>query len=353
MPHGVDILPVSGRPTPPPPRPSRAGDFFVSVAAICWFFLASDLAARSAAGISQRLDSLALGSVLKPLFLLFLLAVGYSALELASRRQSSTRTLLGLPRRPTSAREWATGAAIGWAALLLAVLPVAMFGALRVQMWTEPRAFVYLAANLLGAALGALAVEVGFRGYAFRRLIEAIGPTGASILLSLLFGLVFGHGSDASLISVTVLTIFGLLLSRAWLRTYGLWLGWGLGFGWIAAAGILFGLPVGGSTDLSSVVQTVAVGGRALTGGRFGLEAAPFTAVVLLFAAIALIRLTRDYSWNYTHRPIVPGGYPVEVRPPAAHAAVAAAEESNRPVPLVQILPATPEERSAPPPPPR
>ena len=347
-------MPAFG-PTPPPPRPSRAGDFFVSIAALCWFFLATELAARSAAGISQRLDSVALGSVLKPLFLLFLLAVGFATLEMVSRRQTSTRAILGLPRRPTAGREWATGVAIGWGALVLAVLPVAVFGALRVRMWTEPRAFVYLGANLLGAALWALAVEVGFRGYAFRRMIEAIGPTAASILLSLVFGLTFGlasgHGSGASLVSVTVVLIFGLLLSLAWLRTYGLWLGWGLGYAWVASAGILFGLPVGGSTDLSSVVQTVAVGSRALTGGRFGLEAAPFTVVAMLCAVVGLIRLTRDWSWNYTFRPIFPGGYPVEVAPPAVHAAVVAAEESSRDVPLVQILPATPKERSAAPPP--
>ncbi len=302
---------------------------------------------------------MALGSVLKPLFLLFLLVVGISALEMMSRRRSSTRAMLGLPRRPTSGREWATGAAIGWGALILAVLPVAVFGGLRVQMWTEPRAFVYLGANLLGAAMGALGVEVGFRGYAFRRMTEAIGAAGASILLSLVFGVVFGlglasgHGSPAPLVSVAVVSLLGLLLSGAWMRTRGLWVGWGLGFAWVAAEGILFGLPVGGSTDLSSVVQTAAVGSRALTGGRFGVEAAPFTVVALLVAAAALIRLTRDWSWNYTYRSIVAGGYPVEVAPPAAHAAVAAAEEesSRAAAPLVQILPATPKERSAAPPP--
>ena len=58
---------------------------------------------------------------------------------------------------------------------------------------------------------------------------------------------------------------------------------------------------------------------------------------VLLIAIIVLQRITRDYAWNYTYTAPTPSGYPMDVPPPAAHAAMEAA-----PAPLIQILGNTP-----------
>jgi hypothetical protein len=110
--------------------------------------------------------------------------------------------------------------------------------------------------------------------------------------------------------------------------------------------GILFGLPISGISDFTSIVETRAVGHRWLTGGEYGPEGAAFTAIVLLIGIIILVRTTRDYAWEYTYVPIVAAGYPVEAPVPAAHAAM---EEQARPpaaVSLVQILPSTPQTRS-------
>jgi hypothetical protein len=84
-----------------------------------------------------------------------------------------------------------------------------------------------------------------------------------------------------------------------------------------------------------------------------------FTLFFLIVAIIVLILLTREYSWNYTHPPVIPGGYPLDVESPAAHAAMEA-EALARPPVLVQILSTTPETMSVhpqtipprPPPPP-
>jgi len=338
-------------PAPPPPRPSKTLDLVLAIAAVSWFLAARDLSARSASGISQRLDFLALGSLLRPLFLIFLLLVGFSVLDLLSRRRSSTRDLLGLPSRPTAREEFGVGAAIGWSAALLSILPILLFGSLRVQLWTEPRAFLYTVLTLAGAALGALALEIVFRGYAFRRLIDAIGPTGATLSMSLFYGLLFAFNRGSTSLGVLVIALLGLLLSMGWLRTHALWLPWGLNFAWTASLGLLFGLPTAGSTDLSSVIQTTPFGRRLITGGSFGPEAAPFTAIVLILAIAALVRLTRTYAWNYTHAPIIPAGYPVDIPPPAAHAAMSEPSAPPSPPPLVQILPSTPQQRSVPDPP--
>jgi hypothetical protein len=119
-----------------------------------------------------------------------------------------------------------------------------------------------------------------------------------------------------------------------------------LHFAWNASIGVLFGLPISGMDDFASVIQTRAVGPLWLTGGNYGPEGAGFTAIVLLIGVVILVRITRDYAWNYTHKPIVSGGYAVEVAPPAAHVAM---EQEAKPAPansLIQILPVTPQARS-------
>ncbi|HEU4635793.1 MAG TPA: CPBP family intramembrane glutamate endopeptidase, partial [Edaphobacter sp.] len=151
--------------------------------------------------------------------------------------------------------------------------------------------------------------------------------------------------NGANSIGVLVALLMGVLFSVAWFRTHGLWLGWGMHFAWTASMGILFGLPVSGHRDLSVLVATAATGHWWLTGGQYGPEAARLTLVALTLGLIVLVRVTRDYAWNYTHPPIVPGGYPMEAKPPAAHTAMEQAAQNYTPA-LVQILPSAPQGRS-------
>lgn len=325
-------------------RSNRTLQFALFVTSVAWIFSSQALAGRAANGIAIRFDLVSVQFFLAAIFFLFLLWVGFSILQAISSGGGSSREVLGLPRRPTSKREWALGLSIGWGMVVVAVLPMALAGALHVQLWMSPRAFWLALINLATIAAATLAEEVAFRGYPFRRLIEAIGPVGATVVMSLLFGLVHMFNPDATWSSVLMTVLAGLLLSVAWLRTHGLWLGWGVHFGWNASMGVLFGLPVSGFIGFSSVVQTRAIGRIWLTGGDYGPEAALFTALVLLVGMGVLVRATRNYSWHYTFKPIVPGGYPMDAPPPAEHVAM---EQQARPAPLVQILPTTPQNRSA------
>ena len=315
---------------------------------IAWSLSASLLSASSARGITNRFNfnvDAAL-PLLSSLFLLFLLSVGFSLLQTLSRKPASVRSVLGLPKRPTAAREWLLGAAIGWGMVVLAVLPMALTGSLHVGFWTEARALRLIAVNLAAIAAGSLAEEVIFRGYPFRCLIEAIGPVAATFGMSLLFGLARALQNGATRTGIFLAMLSGIIFSVAWLRTHGLWLAWGMRFAWIASMGVLFGLPVAGSVDFSTLIQTTAVGRTSLTGGDYGPEGATFTAIALLLGLIVLVRTTRDYAWHYTHAPIVPGGYPMDVPPPAAHTAMEEAQKARAPE-LIQILPTTPQSRSA------
>src|SRR5215469_226525 len=313
---------------------------------MAWYVASQSLAARSARGLTNRFNADGLRPLVASLFLLFLLAVGFSLLAAIARRPVSLRDLFGLPRRSTATREWLLGAAIGWGAAVLAVLPLALTGSLSIGFWTEPRAFGLMFINLAAVAAGTFAEEVVFRGYPFRCLIEATGPTRATVVLAALYSLAHtltGNGSPAAFL-LTFLA--GVMLALGWLRTHGLWLPWGIHFAWNASLGILFGLPVTGSVDGSTVIQTTAHGRAWFTGGLFGPEAGLFTAVALTVAIILLIRATRDYAWDYTHPLIIPGGYPMDVPPPAAHAAMEQEAGRTQESPLVQILPATPQGRS-------
>ncbi|HEY2040580.1 MAG TPA: CPBP family intramembrane glutamic endopeptidase [Edaphobacter sp.] len=316
------------------------------VATLAWSASSWLLAASSARGITHRLNIPAWQPFLSALFLLFLLAVGYLLLEMIARRPASFRSVLALPRRPSAGTEWLIGAALGWGMVVLAILPMALTGSLHVTFWTGPGTMRLLLITLLTLAAQALAIEVIFRGYAFRCLIETTGPVVATIVMSILFGLIQAILYGAGTPGIWMAIFIGVLLSVSWLRTHGLWIAWGLHFAWSASMGVLFGLPVKGSIDSAVLVQTIASGRRWFTGGSYGPEAARFTALALLAGLIVLVRVTRDYAWNYTHAPILPGGYPMEAKPPAAHVAMEQ-EQQNRPPALIQILPAPPQGRSA------
>ena len=330
-------------------RSERTLQLALFMTSVAWFLAAETVAGRAARGLSERFSLDAARPLLNSAFLLFLMALGFSLLQTIAKRRAPLRDVLGLPKRPTARREWLQGAALGWGMVVFAVIPMALAGTLHPQFWTRPRAFGLLLLNLATLAVAALAEEVAFRGYSYRRLIEGIGPVAATILMSLLFGV--GHllNPSATWASTLVTVLAGVLLSIAWLRTRGLWLGWGLHFAWNASMGVLFGLPVSGINDFASIVQTRAFGRPWLTGGDYGPEGAAFTVIVLLIGMVLLVRVTRDYAWHYTYVPIVAAGYPMEARPPAAHVAMEEMAQPTRPaapVSLVQILPSTPQTRS-------
>ncbi len=227
-------------------RTGKAFQLALFGTAVAWSISSSLLSASSARGITNRFNIDIARPLLAALFFLFLLAVGFSLLQTIARRPASARSVLGLPKRPTSGREWLLGAAIGWGMVVLAVLPLALTGSLHVAFWTDPSAVRLIFFNLAAIAAASLAEEVVFRGYPFRLLIEAIGPVGATFGMSLLFGLAraLQHGATRTAIFIAMLS--GVVFSVAWLRTHGLWLAWGMRFAWIASMGILFGLPVAG-----------------------------------------------------------------------------------------------------------
>jgi membrane protease YdiL (CAAX protease family) len=112
-----------------------------------------------------------------------------------------------------------------------------------------------------------------FRGYPFQRLEEATGAAGAIVVFSVLFALVHLSNPGASRLGLLNTVLIGMVLAIAYLRTRALWLCWGIHFGWNAALGVLFGLPVSGLRLFNVAVRSTTTGPRWLTGGSYGPEA--------------------------------------------------------------------------------
>lgn len=326
--------------SPVPPTPiSRSLHLALFVTGVLWLLAAHAVAFRAAEGIASRFGWSAVAQdLLVNLFLLFLILLGFTILNWIGTRQGSVRLANALPSRATVGEEWSRGAVIGWAAALMAVVPMVIAGALHPQFFPAAPAWGGLVVSVVSLLVAALASEVAFRGFLFRRLIDATGPTTATILLALIYSLIGSLGPNGTGISFVVMIFAGVLFSMAYLRTHALWLGWGLHFAWAAATAVLLGLPNAGIASYSTVVQTDSSGPAWLTGGIYGPDGALFTAIVFVVAMAVVYRATRNYAWTYTHAPIIPAGYPMDVPPPQAHVAMEQAAAASPA--LVQIAPA-------------
>ena len=225
----------------------------------------------------------------------------------------STRPGTGVVRRATAVEEFGVGAALGWGMIVACVLPIGLLGGLTITLWTGPRQWGLLVLDVVVLAIAALLEEVAFRGYPFQRLIEAIGPTGATLLMAVLFAVRHLQNPDATRVSTLVTVFAGWFLAMCYLRTRALWLSWGFHFAWNTAMGLLFGLPISGIRTFSAVIEANTSGPYWITGGGYGPEGSLIAAFVLLIGMLVLFRVTRGYAWDYSHPVIVPGGFPVDI----------------------------------------
>lgn len=296
------------------------------------------LAGIAANGFSQ-------GPWVRPLFFLFVLFIYlavFGGMGTVLDDQEHPYRAMGIARRAGWGEELALGAAVGWGLVIAVTAIIALFGALRIGFDDSAASWGSVGIAVVTLALASLVEEVAFRGYPFQRLIEVTGPAWAVIIASIAFGAKHAANPNATPRSVAVTMLAGVLFSVAYLRTRALWVGWGMHFAWNFALAVIFGLPMSGLREFSTLVRTRARGPLWLTGGNYGPEAS-LTAAIVLFAGIwVVIRVTRDYAWRYTHPEIVPGGIAVDIggHPVAAAYPPSAAVAPDKPADenaLVQI----------------
>jgi hypothetical protein len=306
------------------------------ILAILYYFLARSLARHGAQGLADEQWA----PLLEQAMLVFLLLFGYTALGFWFDRQPNQVRTQGFPLRQNWPGEVGVGLATGWAAALACVVPMALVGGIAISVTTGLSAWGWLLADAAFFALLALAEEITFRGLAFQRLAQAVGPFGATLGFAIFYALVQALVLGSSRASIVVSLMFSLLLSAAYLRTKALWLSWGINFGWKASRALLFGLAVDGINSHSPVVQGDPMGPFWLTGGGFGLDGSWVAFLVLLAALPVLFRLTRDLNYEYNAPVIVAAGIPVDLDAAARRQHEAATRATQPAAPgLVQILP--------------
>ena len=212
-------------------------------------------------------------AIFRPLLAAALFGIYAWLLTVADQVEEHRAAIMGLPIVNGWSRQLGAGCLLGVLLPIVAVIPVAIWGKITVGVHLNSRTPVRMLVVLAVLITGALAEELMFRGYPFQRLEEAIGPLGAIVVFSVLFGAVHLMNPGASALGLLNTVLIGIVLAIAYLRTRALWLPLGLHFGWNATLGLLFGLPVSGLDIFNVVTHSTADGPRWLTGGSYGIEA--------------------------------------------------------------------------------
>jgi membrane protease YdiL (CAAX protease family) len=291
--------------TSPSGRLQPVWSFLLSVA----FSIAAFVACSFIAALFTGEHVLRFEAIFRPLLAAALFGIYFWLLTVADQVEQQPVAVLGFPIVAGWKRQLGAGCILGLILASLAVTPVVIWADVSVDIHANPRAFGRAVVVVIVLILGALAEEMMFRGYPFQRLEEAIGPSGSIAVFSVLFALVHLSNPGASTLGLLNTVLIGLVLAIAYLRTRALWLCWGIHFGWNAALGLLFGLPVSGLRIFNVVVRGTATGPRWLTGGSYGVEAsAPG-----VFAVV--VGLLVVWKW-----PVVPLGKPLTFpRPESEH----------------------------------
>jgi hypothetical protein len=224
------------------------------------------------------------------------------------------------------------------------VVPIVCFGSLVASFDFSLHSITSFFLVALTILLGAAASETAFRGYPFQRLVEAVGPVLATLLLTMFFGLLDWHNIGLGTAGVLPVMLLQVILCMAYLRTGSLWMPWGIQLAWHFTMGALFGLPVSGVLRYSTIVQSEAHGPVWLTGSFFGPAGSVLAPWVLLIGIFVLLRLTQRDIIAHIRPAGIPMdleaiGHPEHPKAPAAPSAPA----------LIQILPSTPPANPVPP----
>jgi membrane protease YdiL (CAAX protease family) len=319
-------------------RTGKLRAYLEFIAAILYYFVVRAFARNAAIAIQRD----AWQPLVEQLIFAVLLILGYSAFGSLFDRQQRSIAAQGLPLRPGWKGEVAIGAAIGWGAVIVCVLPMLLIGGIAVVITAQRGAWGWLVADAAYFALLTLGEEVAFRGYGFQRFAVVVGSSGAAFGYALFYAIMRAVQPGSTNASIAISVVFSFLLTTAYLRTRALWVSWGLNFAWKASQALIFGLTVAGVSSHSPIIEGNPMGPFWLTGGGYGLDASWWACLVLLIAFLVLHRATRELDFRHNAPVIVGAGIPVDIDGAARRQhETAMGETTEAAAPgLVQILPA-------------
>jgi len=157
--------------------------------------------------------------------------------------------------------------------------------------------------------------ELLVRGYLLTNLAEGIqwfdtlSARSAAIIATLLSSLVFGRlhalNPNATLLSTVVISLAGVMLAIGYLYTGELAIPIGVHITWNAFQGLVYGLPVSGTSLPVSLIQTTPNGSQTVSGGAFGPEAGLLGLAGVVVAAVGITMYCRHQYGTLTIDPSV------------------------------------------------
>lgn len=171
-----------------------------------------------------------------------------------------------------------------------------------------------LALMLVVFILIAVNEELLVRGYVLQNLTEAYGKKAATLVSSVLFGVLHLSNANASFAGILNIALSGILFAVAYWVTNSLYLPIGLHFSWNFFLGPVFGYPVSGILQWPSIINTTVIGPELWTGGAFGPEAG-LTGLFAILVGIAIVFAWADWRKNWIPKKgSTPPPQPVRIR---------------------------------------
>lgn len=233
------------------------------------------------------------------LFYLDVILATYLMIRFVDRRKFAS---VGIPYHGRIVKELLLGILIG--AVMIGLVGGVELAVGAAKLHVRPQSFILFVRNFglsfIFFAFFAMGEELVFRGYPFQALIEGMGAVGATILMSVSFGLMHLTNPSVSFFSTLNTMLAGVWLSVAYLKTKTLYFPFGMHFSWNLVESFFLSLPVSGLLTNRTIFIPTDYGPHWLTGGRYGPEAGVGTTVVIAAAIIYFLidkRIKPSYDY--------------------------------------------------------
>ena len=130
--------------------------------------------------------------------------------------------------------------------------------------------------------------ELVFRGYLLQNMSDGLGIKTAIVISCIIYGLIHAANPNASLLSSSIIVLFGYLRIFGYLATKMLWLSIGMHIGWNFFQGPVFGFAASGHKKAVVINQTIISDQEYLTGGEFGPEGSILIIPILILALFVM-----------------------------------------------------------------
>ncbi len=200
---------------------------------------------------------------------------------------------VGLWLHARAMKECAWGILLGFLMMASVFLVLFVSGFIQVDSFIlEPTdALGIILSSMIMFAASAMLEEVVFRGYPFQTLIQGVSLLPAVVLMAALFSVSHLTNPNTSTFGIINIGLAAIWLSFAYLKTKGLWLPFGLHFGWNFSQTTIFSFPTSGIEFAEfKLFGTVVTGPEWLTGGAFGPEGGALATVAVVSCTFYVLK---------------------------------------------------------------